>query len=142
MPQGGLDALNNTPDPYDILAYQYDLVGNGYELASGGVRNHKIEIMYKAFEKVGYSKEAVDDKFGGMINAFKYGAPPHAGCAPGIDRIVMLIVDEDNLREVTAFPTNGRGEDLLMNAPSVVSEMQLRELHIKLREKAKENLEK
>ena len=114
----------------------------GYELASGGVRNHKIEIMYKAFEKVGYSKEAVDDKFGGMINAFKYGAPPHAGCAPGIDRIVMLIVDEDNLREVTAFPTNGRGEDLLMNAPSVVSEMQLRELHIKLREKAKENLEK
>ena len=142
MPQGGLDALNNTVDPYDILAYQYDLVGNGYELASGGVRNHKIEIMYKAFEKVGYSKEAVDDKFGGMINAFKYGAPPHAGCAPGIDRIVMLIVDEDNLREVTAFPTNGRGEDLLMNAPSVVSEMQLRELHIKLREKAKENLEK
>lgn len=142
MPQGGLDALNNTPDPYDILAYQYDLVGNGYELASGGVRNHKPEIMYKAFEKVGYSKEAVDTKFGGMISAFKYGAPPHAGCAPGIDRIVMLIVDEDNLRQVTAFPTNGKGEDLLMNAPSTVNEMQLRELHIKLREKAKENLDK
>lgn len=142
MPQGGLEILNNTADPYDILAYQYDLVGNGYELASGGVRNHKPEIMYKAFETVGYSKEAVDNKFGGMISAFKYGAPPHAGCAPGIDRIVMLIIDEENLREVTAFPTNGKGEDLLMNAPSSVSEMQLRELHIKLREKAKENLDK
>ena len=133
MPQGGLEALTNTKDPYDILAYQYDLVGNGYELASGGVRNNKVELMYKAFEMVGYPKEAVDDKFGGMISAFKFGVPPHAGCAPGIDRIVMLLLDEENLREVTAFPTNGRGEDLMMNAPSTVSEMQLRELHIKLR---------
>ncbi len=142
MPQGGLDALNNTEDPYEILAYQYDFVCNGYEMASGGVRNHKPEIMYKAFELVGYSKEAVDDKFTGVINAFRYGAPPHAGCAFGIDRIIMLLLDEDNLREVTAFPTNGKGEDLLMNAPSPVTEMQLRELHIKLREKAKENIEK
>ncbi len=133
MPQGGLDALNNTEDPLDILAYQYDAVCNGYELASGGVRNHRPEIMYKAFEKVGYPKEAVDDKFGGMVNAFKYGAPPHAGSAFGIERIIMLLLDEENLREVTAFPTNGKGEDLMMNAPSAVNEMQLRELHIKLR---------
>jgi len=135
MPQGGLDALNNTKNPYDILAYQYDIVCNGFELSSGGVRNHKPETAYKAFEIVGYSKEEVDSKFGGIINAFRYGAPPHAGCAPGIDRIVMLILDEENLREVTAFPTNGKGEDLLMNAPSEVSEEQLRELHIKVREK-------
>ena len=137
MPQGGLDVLNNEKDPYNILAYQYDLVGNGYELASGGVRNHKPEIMYKAFELVGYSKDEVDKKFGGMISAFKYGAPPHAGCAPGIDRIIMLLLDEENLREITAFPTNGRGEDLLMNAPSEISEEQLRELHIKIRESIK-----
>lgn len=142
MPQGGLDALLNTKNPYDILAYQFDVVGNGYELASGGIRSNRLEITYKAFEKVGYSQEAVDDKFAGMVKALKYGVPPHGGCAPGIDRIVMLIIDEENLREVTAFPTNGKGEDLLMNAPSAVSEMQLRELHIKLREKAKENLEK
>jgi aspartyl-tRNA synthetase len=129
MPQGSLDVKN----PYDILAYQYDWVCNGYELCSGGVRNHKPEIMYKAFEMVGYSKEEVDNKFGGMISAFKYGAPPHAGCAPGIDRIIMLLLDEDNLREVTAFPTNGKGEDLLMNAPSEITEAQLRELHIKIR---------
>lgn len=134
MPQGGLDALTNTKDPYDILAYQYDIVCNGFELASGGVRNNKVELMYKAFEMVGYSKAAVDDKFGGMVNAFKYGAPPHAGCAPGIDRMVMLLLDEENLREVTAFPTNGKGEDLMMNAPSTITEMQLRELHIKVRE--------
>lgn len=135
MPQGGLDALNNTKDPLDILAYQYDIACNGYELASGGVRNHRVELMYKVFEMVGYSKEAVDEKFGGMVNAFKYGAPPHAGCAPGIDRTIMLLLDEENLREITAFPTNGRGEDLMMNAPSTASEIQLRELHIKLREK-------
>jgi len=133
MPQGGLDALLNTENPYDILAYQYDIVGNGYELASGGIRSNRLEITYKAFEKVGYSKEAVDDKFAGMVKALKYGVPPHGGCAPGIDRIIMLILDEENLREVTAFPTNGRGEDLLMNAPSEIDEMQLRELHIKLR---------
>ncbi|MDR0423459.1 MAG: aspartate--tRNA ligase [Rickettsiales bacterium] len=129
MPQSSLDVK----DPYSILAYQYDWVCNGYELCSGGVRNHKPEIMYKAFEMVGYSKEEVDAKFGGMISAFKYGAPPHAGCAPGIDRIIMLLLDEENLREVTAFPTNGRGEDLLMNAPSEITESQLRELHIKIR---------
>lgn len=134
MPQGGLDALNNTSDPYDILAFQYDCVCNGFEMCSGGVRNHKPEIMYKAFDIVGYNKKAVDEQFGGMISAFKYGAPPHAGCAFGIDRIVMLLLDEENLREVTAFPTNGKGEDLLMNAPNKVSEMQLRELHIKLRD--------
>ena len=133
MPQGGLEAILNTPDPLDIPAYQYDIVCNGFELASGGVRNNKIELMYEVFRKVGYSKEAVDDKFGGMINAFKYGAPPHAGCAPGIDRVVMLLLDEENLREVTAFPTNGKGEDLMMNAPNAASEIQLRELHIKLR---------
>ena len=98
------------------------------------IRNNKVELMYKAFEMVGYSKDAVDDKFGGMVNAFKYGAPPHAGCAPGIDRMVMLLLDEENLREVTAFPTNGKGEDLMMNAPATITEMQLRELHIKIRE--------
>ena len=137
MPQGGLDVLINEKDPYNILAYQYDLVCNGYELASGGVRNHKPEIMYKAFEIVGYSEDDVNKKFGGMISAFKYGAPPHAGCAPGIDRIIMLLLDEENLREVTAFPTNGRGEDLLMGAPSDITEEQLRELHIKIRETIK-----
>ena len=133
MPQGGLEALNSTEDPLDLLAYQYDAVCNGYELASGGVRNHRPDIMYKAFEKVGYPKEAVDDKFGGMVNAFKYGAPPHAGSAFGIERIIMLLLDEENLREVTAFPTNGKGEDLMMNAPAEATELQLRELHIKLR---------
>lgn len=142
MPQGGMDALLNTEDPLDIRAFQYDLACNGYELLSGAVRNHKPEIMYKAFEMVGYSKETVDAKFGGMISAFKYGAPPHAGCAPGIDRIIMLLLDEENLREVTAFPTNGKGEDLLMGAPGVVSDVQLRELHIQLSEKAKENIKK
>ncbi|HSQ97608.1 MAG TPA: aspartate--tRNA ligase [Rickettsiales bacterium] len=135
MPQGGLEALENTKDPYDIIAYQYDFVCNGYEMCSGGVRNHKIEIMYKAFEMVGYSKEEVDNKFGGMISAFKFGAPPHAGTGFGIDRIVMLLLDEENLRQVTAFPTNGKGEDLMMNAPNNIDEIQLRELHIKLRDK-------
>lgn len=140
MPQGGLEALENTTDPYDIIAYQYDFVCNGYEMCSGAVRNHKPEIMYKAFGMVGYSKEEVENKFGGMISAFKFGAPPHAGCAFGIDRIIMLLLDEENLREVTAFPTNGKGEDLMMNAPNTASETQLRELHIKLR--VKENIEK
>jgi aspartyl-tRNA synthetase len=134
MPQGGIEALKNTKDPYEILAYQYDIVCNGYELASGGVRNHKPETLYCAFEMVGYTKEQVDEKFGGMIRAFTYGAPPHAGCALGIERIIMLLLDEENLREVNAFPTNGKGEDLLMNAPSEVTEAQLRELHIKIRE--------
>ncbi|MDR3289685.1 MAG: aspartate--tRNA ligase [Rickettsiales bacterium] len=134
MPNGGLDALINTKDPYGILSCQYDLACNGYELTSGAVRNTKPEVMYKAFEMVGYSKEVVDTKFGGMLSAFKFGAPPHAGCAPGIERIVMLLCDETNLREVNAFPTTGKGEDLLMSAPSDITEQQLKELHIKIRE--------
>ncbi len=138
MPQGGLDALLNAKNEADLLkinAYQYDIVCNGIELSSGAIRNHKPEIMYKAFEIVGYSAEVVDDKFGGMIRAFKFGAPPHGGVAPGIDRIVMLIADEPNIREVIAFPLNQKAEDLLMNAPSNVDEKQLRELGISLRKK-------
>ena len=131
MPQGGMEALE-TKDPLDILAFQYDVVCNGVELSSGAIRNHKPEIMYKAFEIAGYGPEVVDDKFAGMINAFKFGAPPHGGIAPGIDRIVMLIADVPNLREVTLFPMNGRAEDLMMNAPSEVSPEQLKELSIRL----------
>ena len=131
MPQGGMEALE-TKDPLDILAFQYDVVCNGVELSSGAIRNHKPEIMYKAFEIAGYGPEVVDDKFAGMINAFKFGAPPHGGIAPGIDRMVMLITDVPNLREVTLFPMNGRAEDLMMNAPSEVSQEQLKELSIRL----------
>ena len=131
MPQGGMDALLNK-NPFDILAYQYDLVCNGVELASGAVRNHKPEIMYKAFEIAGYGHDVVDNKFGGMINAFHYGAPPHAGAAPGVDRTVMLLLDEPIIRDVIAFPLNGKAQDLLMQAPNTVSEEQLKELHIKL----------
>ncbi len=131
MPQGGMDALNNK-HPLDILAYQYDMVCNGVELASGAVRNHKPEIMYKAFEIAGYGHDVVDSKFGGMINAFHYGAPPHAGGAPGIDRTVMLLLDEPIIRDVIIFPLNGKAQDLLMQAPNTVSETQLKELHIKL----------
>lgn len=131
MPQGGMDALCNKK-PLDILAYQYDLVCNGVELASGGVRNHEPEIMYKAFEIAGYNKEFVDSKFGGMISAFKYGAPPHAGCAPGIDRTVMLLLDEPIIRDVILFPLNGKAQDLMMQAPNFVTEKQLEELHIKI----------
>jgi aspartyl-tRNA synthetase len=131
MPQGGMEALE-TKDPLDILAFQYDVVCNGVELSSGAIRNHKPEIMYKAFEIAGYGPEVVDDKFAGMINAFKFGAPPHGGIAPGIDRIVMLIADVPNLREVTLFPMNGRAEDLMMNAPSDVAPEQLKELSIRL----------
>lgn len=131
MPQGGMDALLSK-NPLDILAYQYDLVCNGVELASGAVRNHKPEIMYKAFEIAGYGHDVVDNKFGGMINAFHYGAPPHAGAAPGVDRTVMLILDEPIIRDVIAFPLNGKAQDLLMQAPNTVSEDQLKELHIKL----------
>ncbi|MGD9639110.1 MAG: aspartate--tRNA ligase [Alphaproteobacteria bacterium] len=131
MPQGGLDALLNK-DPLDILAYQYDIVCNGIELSSGAIRNHLPEIMYKAFEIAGYGKEVVENKFGGMLNAFKYGAPPHGGSAPGIDRIVMLLADEPNIREVILFPMNQKAEDLLMQAPSEATEKQLRELHIKI----------
>ncbi len=131
MPQGEMDALL-TKDPLDILAYQYDIVCNGIELSSGAIRNHKPEIMYKAFEIAGYGPEIVDGKFGGMINAFKLGAPPHGGSAPGVDRIVMLLADEPNIREVIVFPMNQKAEDLMMNAPSEVTPKQLRELSIRV----------
>ncbi len=131
MPQGGMDALENM-NPLDILAYQYDLVCNGYEMASGAVRNHNPEIMVKAFEIAGYTEEDVKTKFGALYNAFQYGTPPHAGAAPGIDRMVMLIEDSSNIREVIAFPKNKRARDLLMRAPSKVSEQQLKDVHIKL----------
>ena len=130
MPQGGLEALNNQ-NPLDIKAWQYDLVCNGVELSSGAIRNHLPEVMYKAFEIAGYSRETVDANFSGMINAFKFGAPPHGGFAPGIDRIVMLIANEPNIREVILFPMNGKAEDLMMGAPSEISDDQLKELNIK-----------
>ena len=131
MPQGELEALL-TKDPTEIKAYQYDIVCNGIELSSGAIRNHRPEIMYKAFEIAGYSQADVESRFGGMLNAFKYGAPPHGGSAPGIDRIVMLLANEPNIREVILFPMTGRAEDLLMQAPNTVSAKQLKELHIKL----------
>ena len=131
MPQGELEALE-TKDPLDILAWQYDIVCNGIELSSGAIRNHRPEIMYKAFEIAGYSREEVDSNFAGMINAFKYGAPPHGGSAPGVDRIVMLLADQPNIREVIVFPMNQKAEDLMMQAPSFVSDKQLKELHIRL----------
>ena len=130
MPQGGLEALK-TMNPLDIVAYQYDLVCNGYEMASGAVRNHNPETMVKAFEIAGYSEEDVKTRFGALYNAFQYGTPPHAGAAPGIDRMVMLIADSQNIREVIAFPKNKKARDLLMRAPSKVSEEQLRDVHIK-----------
>ena len=129
MPQGGLEALENK-NPLDILAYQFDLVCNGYEMASGAVRNHNPEIMVKAFEIAGYTEEDVKNRFGALYNAFQYGTPPHAGAAPGIDRMIMLIEDSQNIREVIAFPKNKRARDLLMRAPSKVSEQQLRDAHI------------
>ncbi|MEA3011015.1 MAG: aspartyl-tRNA synthetase [Sphingomonadales bacterium] len=135
MPQGELEALESK-DPLDILAFQYDIVCNGVELSSGAIRNHRPDIMYKAFEIAGYSKADVDANFSGMINAFKYGAPPHGGSAPGIDRIVMLLAGEPNIREVVLFPMNQRAEDLMMGAPGVVSAKQLRELNIRLVEPA------
>ncbi|HEX6859236.1 MAG TPA: aspartate--tRNA ligase [Caulobacteraceae bacterium] len=131
MPQGELEALNGK-DPLEILAYQYDIVCNGYELCSGAIRNHKPEIMLRAFEIAGYGPEVVEEQFGGMLSAFRYGAPPHGGLAPGIDRIVMLLAGESAIREVIAFPLNQQGEDLLMKAPSEVSEKQLKELSIRL----------
>ncbi|HET9429435.1 MAG TPA: aspartate--tRNA ligase [Allosphingosinicella sp.] len=131
MPQGGLEALESK-DPLNILAFQYDIVCNGVELSSGAIRNHRPDIMYKAFEIAGYSQQDVDTNFSGMINAFKFGAPPHGGSAPGIDRIVMLLADEPNLREVVLFPMNQRAEDLMMGAPGEVTAKQLRELHIRL----------
>jgi aspartyl-tRNA synthetase len=132
MPQGGLEALEKQ-DPLTIFAYQYDLVCNGYEIASGAIRNHRPETMYKAFALAGHDKSVVDTEFAGMINAFKYGAPPHGGIAPGIDRIVMLLSGETSIREVIAFPMAQNGRDLLMNAPAPVSEKQLRETHLTIR---------
>ena len=131
MPQGGMEALESK-DPLEILAWQYDIVCNGVELSSGAIRNHRPDIMYKAFEIAGYTREEVDTNFAGMINAFKFGAPPHGGSAPGIDRIVMLLADEPNIREVILFPMNQKAEDLMMNAPSEVDPTQLKELHIRL----------
>lgn len=131
MPVGGMEALM-TKDPLDIYAYQYDIVCNGYELSSGAIRNHDPEIMYKAFALTGYPKEVVDEKFGGMIRAFRFGAPPHGGMAPGIDRMVMLLAEEETIREVIAFPLSQTVEDLLMSAPSNVSDKQLREVHIQV----------
>jgi len=131
MPQGGLEALE-TKNPVDILAYQYDIVCNGVELSSGAIRNHRPDVMKKAFEIAGYGEDVLIEKFGGMYRAFQYGAPPHGGIAPGVDRIVMLLAEEENLREVTLFPMNQRAEDLLMGAPSEATMKQLRELHIRL----------
>jgi len=129
MPQGGLKSLESM-NPLDILGYQYDIVCNGIELSSGAIRNHVPEIMYKAFEIAGYSKEEVNEKFGGMINAFSYGVPPHGGIAPGIDRIIMLLADVKNIREVILFPMNQQAQDLMMNAPADVSEEILSELSL------------
>lgn len=145
MPQGGIEALENAKTKEELLkikAYQYDIVCNGIELSSGAIRNHKPELMYKAFEIAGYSKEDVDTEFGGMIRAFKYGAPPHGGIAPGVDRIVMLIAETANIREVIAFPMNQQAEDILMQAPSIVTDKQLRELNIMLSPSVKSKLEK
>ncbi len=136
MPQGEMEALE-TMDPLEIKAWQYDIVCNGVELSSGAIRNHRPDIMYKAFEIAGYSKADVDENFTGMITAFKYGAPPHGGSAPGVDRIVMLLADEPNIREVVVFPMNQKAEDLMMNAPSDVSARQLRELHLRIVEPQK-----
>ncbi|WP_289040401.1 aspartate--tRNA ligase [uncultured Aliiroseovarius sp.] len=130
MPQGGMAALEG--DPLDVKGFQYDLACNGYELVSGAIRNHKPEIMFKAFELAGYGEDEVRKRFGGMVNAFQYGAPPHGGCAAGVDRIVMLLADEDNIREVMMFPMNQRAEDLMMNAPSEPQNEQLRELHLRV----------
>jgi aspartyl-tRNA synthetase len=138
MPQGGLDALN-TMNPLDIKAYQYDIVCNGIELCSGAIRNHLPEVMYKAFAIAGYSNEEVENRFGGLLNAFKFGAPPHGGCAPGVDRIVMLLADEPNIREVIAFPLNQQGQDLLMQAPTAIGNERLQELHIKTQLPLKQN---
>ena len=133
MPQGGLEALN-TMDPLEILAYQYDIVCNGVELSSGAVRNHDIEIMKKAFAIAGYDEETLKTKFGALYQAFQFGAPPHAGMAPGVDRMIMLLRNEDNIREVIAFPMNGNAQDLMCGAPGEVTEQQLREVHIKVRD--------
>ena len=132
MPQGNIDKIN-FQKPLEILAYQYDIVCNGVELSSGAIRNHRPELMYKLFAVAGYNKNQVDEKFSGMINALSFGAPPHGGIAPGIDRIVMLLANEKNIREVTMFPMNQNAQDLMMNAPSDVHENQLKELNLILK---------
>ena len=134
MPQGDIRKLN-FKNPLDILAYQYDIVCNGIELSSGAIRNHIPDLMYKLFSIAGYDQNEVDEKFSGMINALSYGAPPHGGIAPGIDRIIMLLANEKNIREVTMFPMNQNAQDLMMNAPSLVGENQLKELNLSLRKK-------
>ena len=131
MPQGGMEALN-TMNPLDIVAYQYDIVCNGIELSSGAVRNHDPEIMVKAFELAGYSKEHIEEKFSALFNAFKFGAPPHAGIAPGVDRMIMLLTESETIRDVIAFPMNSKAQDLMMGAPGNVTKEQLRDVHIKL----------
>jgi aspartyl-tRNA synthetase len=131
MPQGELSALNDQ-DPLDIVAYQYDIVCNGYELCSGAIRNHRPEVMLRAFEIAGYDRETVERDFAGMISAFRHGAPPHGGLAPGIDRIVMLLAGATAIRDVIAFPLNQQGQDLMMNAPSAVRDAQLKELSLRL----------
>ena len=133
MPQGGLDALENM-DPLEILAYQYDIVCNGVELSSGAVRNHNLDIMVKAFEIAGYTEEVLQEKFGALYNAFQYGAPPHAGMAPGVDRMIMLLKNEESIREIIPFPMNGNAQDLMCGAPNEVTETQLREVHMKVRQ--------
>ena len=134
MPQGEMESLEKM-DPLEIKAYQYDIVCNGVELSSGAIRNHKPEIMYKAFEIAGYNKETVEKNFSGMLNALKFGAPPHGGSAPAIDRIVMLLADEPNIREVIAFPMNQQAMDLMMNAPAEIEKDRLDELGLKLIDK-------
>jgi aspartyl-tRNA synthetase len=133
MPQGGMDALN-TKSPEDVLAYQFDFVCNGIEMASGAVRNHDLDIMKKAFTIAGYTEKDLEERFKALYEAFKYGAPPHAGMAPGIDRMLMLLLDEESIRETIAFPMTASGSDALMGAPGDVTEMQLREAHIKVRD--------
>jgi len=132
MPQGGLKALENK-NPLEILAYQFDLILNGYEVSSGAIRNHEPEIMYKAFEIAGYRRDEIDKKFGAMIRAFEYGAPPHGGNAPGVDRILMALNDWDSIRDIYAFPKDGKGKDLMTDSPSEVEERQLKELNIKVK---------
>lgn len=132
MPQGGLEALNSR-EPLEILAYQYDIVCNGVELSSGAVRNHNLDVMVKAFEIAGYDEEVLKQKFGALYNAFQFGAPPHAGMAPGVDRMIMLLRGEENIREIIAFPMSGTAQDFMCGAPGEVTEQQLREVHIKIR---------
>ena len=134
MPQGGMEALQNS-NPLDIVAYQFDLVGNGYEMASGAVRNHDSDLMVKAFEIAGYEEKTVEEKFGALYKAFKYGTPPHAGAALGLDRMIMLIEDTQNIRDVIAFPKNKKARDVMINTPSRVEDYQLKDVHIKIDEK-------